>query len=708
AIKTLDEIVRMAQAHRCQVILPQLRPIVKWPSGKPVQIDWADFDSIVAPWLTGDAFTDLVPLGYWPLPTIDHPEDLDTPSRTEYWSAAAAHFDQFEWLTRSAVPLEKSTSERVRLAESLELSEEAARMLAIHPKLRVAVPLEEDQIHLASPTNPKRIPLNALDRILYAAPGLVSAAPMQRLPEGVGTRWLRTDLPGVIPYAGAGADEREVRLWAWLAYLRRAQLIQWPSVFPSQTTSAQPGNPEELVWFYPGSWFGVNEPVPTLQLKWLRRAQQDYEYLWLARQRGQASRAMTLARVIAKPVEIPPTQTPDAVYSLMSGSSDPHTWIEAMDLLTRTILLSQPGQAVDPAAEKQLSYQMTSWSKTHEQPLLLGRSTEWTRGGSQSRVVELKLGLDVYNAAEQQPERNRLQWTSVPEGWQANPSPIEAPQLKTYSVNRFHITTQINLDKLTAASRQPARVTFIDGFTGRSYTVPVMVPLAYTEQRQDAPPQIDGDLGDWAPEDALHEGPLVQMLSRPMVEHQEFRLAQLPSAIYSTWTPSWLYFGFRVEGAETLPANAESSFITYQANRAWGEDVCEILIQPVYADNSVGPLVHLAMKPRGQLEVSRRLAPKQHAVPWQAFAGTGMRYKASMQNAIWRGELMIPWDAINDPQYAGKRPAFLRFNFAQHRGKSGESASWAGPIDFGRDEAFMGLVEVREGNSKPESRSPNQ
>jgi hypothetical protein len=191
------------------------------------------------------------------------------------------------------------------------------------------------------------------------------------------------------------------------------------------------------------------------------------------------------------------------------------------------------------------------------------------------------------------------------------------------------------------------------------------------------------------------------MLNRPMVEKQELRLAELPSAIYSTWTASWLYFGFRVDGVEAMPANAESSYLTYQGNRAWGEDACEMLMQPVYADNSVGPLLHVAMKPRGQLEISRRLDPKLHATPWQAFAGAGVRYKASTEGTTWRGEVMIPWDMLNDPQHMGKRPVLLLYNFAQHRGSVGESASWAGPVDFGRDEGFMGLVEVRGGKNGP-------
>ncbi|MCY2954795.1 MAG: hypothetical protein NTU53_22930 [Planctomycetota bacterium] len=699
AVKTLDDMVKLAQTHRTQLVIPRLQPIVKWPSGKGPQIDWGDFDGLVGPWLRGDTFGDLVPLGYWPLPVPDHMGMLDERSRGEYWAAAAGHFDQMDWLGRSAIAVEKKSEGRVRLMEAMEVSEEAAKVLGVHPRLKVSVPLEEEQVLLATPGSPKRIAADSLDRLLYAAPGLVSATPMQRLPENVGTRWLRTDLPGLIPYGGAGADEREVRLWAWLAFLRKAGLIQWPSVLPATNNAAEAGNPEDLVWFYPGSWFGVKVPVPTLQLKWLRRAQQDYEYLWLAKQRGQLARATILARLISKPVEIPPTQVVDAVHGLMSGSSERRTWADAMDLLTRTILLSEPGQAVDAMAERELMYKLAGWTKMHERPLLVGRSTEWRVDEQGGRVVDLRLGVDVYNAAEQQPEKNRLHWAAVPEGWQGNVPPVEVPQLGTYSVNRFYLNTRVDLGKRSGGAQGPVRVTFTDGFTGRSYSGTMLVPLGVCEQRQAAPPKLDGSLEDWSPEDALHEGALVRMLSRPSLQRQEVEYAGAATTLYSTWTAASLYVGFRIDGADSPMTNAGTNFIKYQLRRAWAEDVCEVLIQPVYADNSVGPLLHLACKPRGQLVISRRLDPRLNASPWQAFAASDVLYGYSMSKAVWRGEIGIPWDVINDSQHAEKRPVMLRMNFSQHLGMPGESASWAGPVDFGRDEGFMGLVEIRRADT---------
>ena len=80
------------------------------------------------------------------------------------------------------------------------------------------------------------------------------------------------------------------------------------------------------------------------------------------------------------------------------------------------------------------------------------------------------------------------------------------------------------------------------------------------------------------------------------------------------------------------------------------------------------------------------------------------RYDAMIDGPDWRGELRIPWRSIGDPEK--KLPVMLRFNFAQHVHETGESTSWAGPVDFGRDDAFMGLLVLREPQTPGMIRAP--
>ena len=110
-------------------------------------------------------------------------------------------------------------------------------------------------------------------------------------------------------------------------------------------------------------------------------AQQDYEYLWLAKQRGQLLNALLMARLITKPVEIQAGQAPDPEYALMSGTADPVAWNDAMDLVAQSILLSEPGQKPDATKSMALDLAMLRWAKPLERPTILGarRSPASTR-----------------------------------------------------------------------------------------------------------------------------------------------------------------------------------------------------------------------------------------------------------------------------------------------------------------------------------------
>lgn len=697
AIHTLDQLISIAHAHRAQVIVPRLHPTVKWPANLPPQVDWSDFDSVVAPWLDGEMFADRTPLGYWPLPEVDYLNNFDYRSQAQYWSAAATHFDQREWLSRSSVFFDKSTPGRATATEALEFSVKVAHILDAHPRIRATSPLEEDQLVLRSESAPGMIDPLATERLIVAAPGLVFAPPTSRWPENVARpqRWLRTDLPGLVPYVGAGGDERDVRLWAWLAFLRQANMILWDGVLPTASSPVEAADPNQMVWFYPGAWFGIDEPLPTIQLKWIRRAQQDYEYLYLAQQRGEVLNALVMARLITKPVQIQPFQPLDPTYALMTGTTDAKAWQDVLRLVANTILLRQPGEAADPTRQSQLYLETLAWVAPQERPTILGRGVDWRWSVDRSggNWVDLILGIDLYNASDDRPMQNTLEYTQLPEGWQVHPQPVTIPTLHTYQVRREEMTGRFNLDAIRPGSPKPVEVTFTHGYKQTRTPLKLIVPVGVSDRREGGL-RIDGSLDDWTPEDAIQNGPLVQMFTRPTVQQQELKFADTPTELYTTWGGDHFYIAFRLAGVARQDLQSARNFIEYQFRRAWGEDLCQVLIQPVYDDNTLGPVLHAVFKPNGSEWIERRLDPRTHAEPWQPVQGANIRYFTTYDNGVWRGEVAIPWNAIVEP---GKRmPRLLRFNFTQHNNTTGQSATWAGPVDHGRDEAFMGLLYLRE------------
>lgn len=717
AIHTLDQLVALAQQNRAQVLIPKLQPTVKWPTGAAPGVAWDDYDSVVNPWLRGEVFPDKQPIGFWPLPEIDNLNNYDQRSQRQYWFEAAKHFDQLDWLTRSAVVLRSAEGGRARSDEAIKLSDDAAGILAINPRLRCEVPLEDDQVQFANSSNSDLIKPDTANRLITANPGLVFNTPLRTWPSEVPrpARFLRTDLPGLTYYVGAGGDERDVRLWAWFASIPipepplgvqygPVQYVRWPRVLPRASKPTDAAGPDEMAWFYPGSWFGVDEPVPTVQLKWLRRAQQDFEYLYLAKQRGETINALVIARLMSKPVELQPGQSPDPTFGLMSGTADPQAWIGAMRLLAQRILLREPGQPVDPQRDHQLNIELFRWAEPQEQPVGLGRNVSWIpdtgRGSAGPNVagVGVRLGIDIYNAADVRPGGNTLEFTRAPQGWHYRPQPKPIDELGTYRVQRFDIDASIEPAEVRNSDRTPVEVTFTNGFTRKKTPIQMVLPVAFSDRREGRL-NIDGSLEDWMPEDAVQNGPLVRMLNRPALQKQQVQAAATPSSIYTGWAEENFYVSFKVTGLSGADTRASRNFVTYDFGlRAWGEDLCELLLQPVYADNSIGPLLHLVCKPNGSCWVERKMDPRKFVDPWQAIEGAGIRYAPTIDESDWRGELAIPWKALNNDPQKG-RPVMLRFNFSQHKTLTGESASWAGPVDSGRDENFTGVLMIRESNN---------
>ena len=155
------------------------------------------------------------------------------------------------------------------------------------------------------------------------------------------------------------------------------------------------------------------------------------------------------------------------------------------------------------------------------------------------------------------------------------------------------------------------------------------------------------------------------------------------------------YVAFALDGLAPLPIAPKTSSNTSSC-RAWSEDLCELLIQPISADNKLGPVLHVVCKPNGGIWVERKSTPHPSANDsdaWKTLETAGIRYAATTPESSWRGEVAIPWSAIIGEE--GDVPTLLRFNFTQHKAATGESATWAGPVDFGRDDAFTGLIYLR-------------
>jgi hypothetical protein len=734
SIAILDAIVQTAQQHRVNVWIDRLQPLVKWRAGQPPDVDWRGFDSITSGWLDGGAFADREPLGPWPLPRVDQLASYTQSAQQQYLREAAAHFDALDTLARMPfwIDAPQVTAES-RANQARSILADAALALASHPRLRVLLPLEEERLSYAETEGADRPARSQADRMVTLAAGLVSASPMRRAaldgPPGavtsgssvnavasVGGRLTYLDARhgALVPYAGAGASEADVRVWAFLAFLRGSNVIRFGSTLPGAESLEIAADPDELTWFYPGSWFGVEGPVPSLPLKWLRRAQQDFEYLTLARERGERINALLMARLLTKPVELLPAQDADPMYALMSGTIDPNAWDAAMVLLARLIELRPPGASMNEKDRNALNIDTLRWMEPIEKPLLLGRSTIIAPSNEDPNRIDLRVGIDLYNASDATPADNALRFAEVPAGWRVNPEPVAVPPLATYRVARYALAATVEPARLDVTTGANVGVEFTHGFTRRTTVSRLRVPIAISRRRE-GNLQIDGALGDWTIDDAMHQGPLVRMLDRPSVLSHTARPTSTSASIFSAWSEGHFYLAFKVTGLSDDRTARRQNFVRYDARRAWGEDLVQILAQPVYTDGTLGPVLVVSCKPNGGQWSERKLDLREGEGAWEPLE-SGVRYACRVdpvsarssppnnRNEVasdaldWRGELAIPWRAL-DQAMAGdpsRRPVLIRFNFAHHHDATASTGTWAGPVDHGRDELFTGALIIRE------------
>ena len=115
--------------------------------------------------------------------------------------------------------------------------------------------------------------------------------------------------------------------------------------------------------------------------------------------------------------------------------------------------------------------------------------------------------------------------------------------------------------------------------------------------------------------------------------------ASTNSTVYTSWGRAYFYLAFALEGIVPKPEQAKN-VVDYQQRRAWGEDLCEILIQPIYRDNKVGPVLHIVCKPNGGVWLERKSDPRPGDGGWNALDSSAVRYFAKTPEgaATWSGK----------------------------------------------------------------------
>jgi len=432
------------------------------------------------------------------------------------------------------------------------------------------------------------------------------------------------------------------------------------------TVDAVPNDDAPL--FYPGDYFGTDQPLPSLRLKWLMQAKRDTAY-YLAR--GTADRPFELINSLARPAG----NNVDQLQSLFSGTDDAQQWRALRALLAQ--LPANPGNLA-PAEQVAQQNMRLRWVTPLQQLAVLPRGFRWQFSEGPSPQLSVRLRVDALNPAP----------TTKPVSlqWQNQKNEPAATTLQSNQIEPLESTFVLaGEDKPVVPS-----AVVIDNDTRYATPVKINIPTAVSQRSNNAP-TLDGSLHEWPAIDAIvYDQPLTQFASRDTITSKLLAPTDSHVFLFSRWNAERMSFAFQLPNLTVANLDTTTNVITYKDGRATGEDLCELIIRSFYDDGSEGSLLHLVCKPGG-IWVEQKPGNE-----WQPVFGQPVFYSAKVEraNATWRGELSIPWELINAP---GKsRPKYLRFNFSVHNYARNQSSSWAGPIISGRDDSITGLLQLIE------------
>lgn len=344
-------------------------------AGSTLSIDWRRFDRRFGPYLDGSAFADRVPVNVFSLPVN---LVVGWPTRAAGEGAGAPGPGEVE-------------ARPGRRADEATL-EAAARLVGRHWDEQ-GWRLDDAFVYVADEPSPDRYDsirraCAALRRgdgrirtsVAFYTELAEHAPELARAFAGLVTNWELAgdyaDLPAVRggrspgdrigvyqggePFQGGEAlddDGLALTTWPWIAWrygldaLYLYNMTEWTYFRLDRAKVKWAGGKREIwenplnqswatnsqgVLLYPGRYVGVRGVVASIRLKQVRRGLQDYEYLWLARERGRRDVADAVARRLV-PRALHDAGPPGKLGARGAWQRDPRAWAAAREELARAI-----------------------------------------------------------------------------------------------------------------------------------------------------------------------------------------------------------------------------------------------------------------------------------------------------------------------------------------------------------------------------------
>ncbi|MBN2560899.1 MAG: DUF4091 domain-containing protein [Phycisphaerae bacterium] len=710
----------------------EVHPLATLGQDGAVQLDWTDYDAFCGPLIDGSAYREGRPAHAWPLPV-----DLRQPDPAQYGGIESTvyaavlkdylaqtgkHFEENGWLNRAFVyfDLPKRCDPQ---AEDLARVRQLARITH----------LVDERLAFASALIPQ--PMTAFgwfdhhfedlsaDIDIWSTPARYQHPPTLRHLQVLGKRtWLLPDRP---PFSGSVAVEAppiQARSLPWQAFLQNHNAVflphatDWPERLldePIKTRSQR----SDTWLLYPGTPFGLTEPVPSVRLKQLQLGIQDYQLLRLLDAHGGGATARLLASSLIKAAgtDAYGDNYQDGLFG--RRIDDPAIWELATSILIEEVagsLVEGQDSAPDLAAVQ------ASWAKFLSATRRLDAWTESARLAVDDRPghtgYRVKYDVAIRNELRT-PVKGKLTFDPLSPGMQRVSDVVRVgPVPEMGLVRRQLVVATPTMPPCDLDGHHTQTIVFDAGVSGRVATEATLSIVQVP--RAPSPIAVDGNLADWPPSESNIVGDFRlinayedRQQARPAAErrYEERARAESQTVAYLCQDRDVLYIGIHaavpderaadaastprgddpegaaaqrsrpwIHGQHTRPTEASAralrNFVEYEDLMPLDEDLVEILIDPTNAATQSDDLYHIVLKSTGNPVFERgvgTIPPIGQRRPWPGDPPTCC---VTSTEYGWCAEIAIPISTFGP---VGAENPIWGFNLARLEPVRGEYSDWA-------------------------------
>jgi len=696
----LSETVDLLRAHGLCPVGGSIRPTVHYnPEAKP-SVLYSDFDEATEVILTSSASSPAAPPsttpGFYRLPLGpdaigslgDRAADsvvVDSLWR-DYVRDVTAHFMDRGWIGQlllTAPPANPCTRQGgADLSEALSVVDGLTVGTDLHVQIdasSVLGPVETWRcLSLLDANTPRRIwssPARFCDPSVAAGQGV----------------WFKLEDP---PFSGTSAiqaDDCDVRVIPWQAARYQVGAVELGDV-TNWPASPDHDDPQDCIAFdprvllYPGTPFALAHPVASMRMKWLRRGMQDLAYLELLRRNGREHVGRTVMDSLS-PYAL--SEANDSRYG------DPRRigWVREPDLweMARHLMADELVRAIAKTREPVLSFDASAlrWRQFIERTRIVLVDAEGVRVRATRLVGEYRIECTVrIENWTRVAVEGRLTFDQLPVGWVAEEDDIVIGRIEPMTTRRRTMAVSAPNLAWGPDGTLDLPITF-QADNGQSFRTSAR--LAYVvSARCRRPPQLDGDLTDWAPGSA---NVAANFLSIAGAEPGAAPSVASPADVRCVVSHDHenVYFGIHCDSPPPSGyPSSNTNVVQYDGVIPVGEDLVELLFDPLNAGtHAPEDLYHIVVKRGGVAVIERGVATSGDVLrrPWAA----DVRYAVKNTDRSWTIELKVPLDRFDMEAGAS---SIWGFNVTRFDQTTLTYDTWSGARHTAYDPASLGNLMI--------------